>query len=109
MPLDVCSGTTAFLAGPPNFVTSPAPRAPRLVVLSGLNTHVKRAVGSAQDCGDDKCCGVCFTVGTSLLVGLVGPQLSIEPPSFQVASPWSLTSRPSGSDSFGTCSCRFCL
>lgn len=92
MPHDVCSGTTAFLPEPLNFVTSPALRVPRLIVLSGLNIHVKRALESAQACGDDKGCGVCFTVATSLLVGLVGPQLSTEPSSFQVASPWSLTS-----------------
>ena len=34
---------------------------------------------------------VCFTVGIRLLFGLVGPQLSTELLSFQVASPLFLT------------------
>lgn len=49
--------TAAFLRVPPNFITSLALRAPRLIVLSDLNIHVKRALGSAQDCSDDKGCG----------------------------------------------------
>ena len=57
MLLNVQFGTAAFLREPLTFVTSPALWAPRLLVLTDLNIHVKRALGSAQVCGDDKDCG----------------------------------------------------
>lgn len=57
MLLNVNFGTAAFLRELLNFVTLPALKAPRLIVLSDINIHVKRALRSAQDCGDDKGCG----------------------------------------------------
>ena len=57
MLLNVNFGTAAFLRELLNFVTSPALRAPCLIVLSDINIHVKRALRSAQDCGNDKDCG----------------------------------------------------
>lgn len=57
MLLSVHFSTVTFLYKPLHFITSPALRAPHLIVLSDLNICVRRAFGSAQDCSDDKDCG----------------------------------------------------
>lgn len=62
-----CSAGTSFLQELGNFVTSPAPRAPRLIVLRDWNILVKRALGSAQGGGDDKEHGTLLYCRTSLL------------------------------------------
>lgn len=98
-------GTPAFLCELLNFVTLPALGAPRLIVLSDLNTRVRRA----QGWGDDKGGGSLLYGGGEPAAGLAGPQPSTQPLLSQVTSPRWLTSWPSGGVSFGTCSCHFCL
>lgn len=65
----VVLGGTLFLRELGNFVTSPATRAPRLIVHGDWNILVKRALGSARGGGDDKECGALLYCRTSLLLG----------------------------------------
>lgn len=72
MLLEVHFNTSTFLCEPLSFVTSLAPRAPHLIVLSDLNILSKRACGWAQDCGNNKECGGLLYGGDDSVIWIGG-------------------------------------